>query len=93
MPTQSTPPAKAAALQYERGKSAAPKLTAKGAGPIAEKIIAIAEAHNIPMHRDADLLEILEKVELDTEIPLEVYAVVAEIFAYVYKVNQQNAAK
>jgi flagellar biosynthesis protein len=77
-------------LQYDREKSAAPRLTARGRGLIAERILAIAEENNIPVHRDADLIEILEKTELDTEIPLEVYAVVAEIFAYIFKVNQDK---
>jgi flagellar biosynthesis protein len=84
-------PAKAAALTYDREKDAAPRLSAKGRGQVAEKIIEIAKAHNIPIQRDADLVEILEKVELDSEVPLEVYAVVAEIFAYLYKVNKQKA--
>ncbi len=96
MPTQnqvSLPVTKAAALAYDKEQSAAPKLTAKGKGELAERIIALAQSHNIPIHRDADLIEILEKVELDTEIPLEVYAIVAEIFAYIYKVNQKQAAR
>ncbi len=92
VPTQPLPPkAKAAALQYDKNAGAAPKLTAKGSGAVAEKIIAVAQAHGIPLHRDADLLEVLERVELDTEIPLEVYAVVAEIFAYLYRTNQAKA--
>jgi flagellar biosynthesis protein len=81
-------PLKAAALQYTDGQSAAPKLVAKGTGQIAEKIIELAKAHGIPFHEDADLVEILEKIEIDTEIPLEVYAIVAEIFAYLYRTNQ-----
>lgn len=79
---------KAAALQYTDGSQVAPKLVAKGAGPIAEKIIELAKEHGIPFHQDADLVEILEKIEIDTEIPLEVYAIVAEIFAYLYRTNQ-----
>ena len=92
MPTQNPPPPqpKAAALKYDKDTSAAPKLTAKGRGMVAEKIIALAESSGIPLYRDPDLMEILDKAELDTEIPLEVYAIVAEIFAYVYKVNQQK---
>ncbi len=91
MPTQ--PPTKAAALSYQPGNQAAPTLTAKGRGLIAEKIIALAKEHHIPLHRDADLLEILDKVELDTEIPLEVYAIVAEIFAFIHQVNQQQKSR
>lgn len=90
MPTYTPAPPlpKAAALQYDKDKSAAPKLTAKGRGKVAEAILEAAKAHGIPLHQDADLMEILDKVELDTEIPLEVYAVVAEIFAYIYRTNQ-----
>ena len=87
-PPLKNPPLKAAALQYDTDKNPAPKLTARGSGEVAARIIAVAEAHGIPLHRDADLVEILEKVEIDTEIPLEVYAVVAEIFAFLYRSNQ-----
>lgn len=92
MPTQPPKPpiTKAAALQYDKNKDAAPKLTAKGKGPIAEKILEIARENNIPIHRDEDLLEILETVEVDTEIPLEVYQVVAEIFSFLYQANQKR---
>ncbi|MFZ2620243.1 MAG: EscU/YscU/HrcU family type III secretion system export apparatus switch protein [Alphaproteobacteria bacterium] len=83
-------PKKAAALSYDRANSAAPKLSAKGRGDVAERIIEVAKAHNIPIHEDADLIEILEKVELEQEIPLEIYAVVAEIFAYIYKANKKR---
>ena len=93
LPPPTPKPAKAAALQYDKDKAAAPKLTAKGTGPVAEKIIEIAKAHGIPLHQDADLLEVLEKVEIDTEIPLEVYAVVAEIFAYLYRTNQAKGQR
>lgn len=85
-----TPPAKAVALKYEKGSDAAPTLAAKGRGELAKKIIALAKEHDIPIQADADLVEILEKVELEQEIPLEVYAVVAEIFAYLYKINDKR---
>lgn len=81
---------KAAALQYDRAKDAAPKLTAKGRGDVALRIVEVAKAHNIPIQSDADLVEILDKVEIDTEIPLEVYTVVAEIFSFLYKANQNK---
>ena len=50
----------------------------------------IAEEHDIHIHRDADLMTVLEAVELNHEIPLEVYAVVAEIFAYIYRMNNEK---
>ena len=89
--TAPEPVSKAAALTYDREKDAAPRLSAKGRGQLAARIVDIARQHNIPIQRDADLIEILEKVDIDSEVPLEVYAVVAEIFAYLYKVNQKKA--
>ena len=95
MPTQPPRPPvlKAAALKYDKATHAAPLLTAKGRGAVAERIIETARQHNIPIQSDADLVEILEKVEIDTEIPLEVYTVVAEIFSFLYKANQQKKQK
>lgn len=77
----------AAALTYERGKDEAPRLAAKGKGLIAEQIIALARKHNIAVREDADLVQLLIKLELDMPIPLEAYTAVAEILAYVYKAN------
>ena len=91
-PPTPSPRLGAAALAYDKTKQAAPKLTAKGQGLVAEKILAVAAAHNIPIRQDADLLSILSKVELDTEVPIEVYAVVAEIFAYLYQTNAKAKA-
>lgn len=82
---------KAVALKYDKEKNQAPHVSAKGKGLLAERIIEIAESHNIPVEKDTDLVNILETVEIDQEIPLEVYAVVAEIFAYIYKVNKSKA--
>lgn len=81
---------RAAALKYDRKKDAAPKLTAKGKGAVAEKIREVAEEYDIPIHRDEDLMEMLEAVEIEQEIPIEIYAVVAEVFKYVYQLNQQK---
>jgi len=80
-------PALAVALKYDIGKDPAPKVVAKGKGTIAEQIIKVAEAAGITIREDADLVEILEKLDLDTIIPLEAYAAVAEILNYIYKAN------
>lgn len=82
---------KAVALQYDKSQFTAPHVTAKGRGLVAERILEIAKEHDIPIHSDADLTEILDKIEIEQEIPLEVYAIVAEIFSYIYKVS--NKAK
>lgn len=78
---------KAAALRYSQGEDDAPKLVAKGKGFIAEKIIEVAKEHNIPIHEDANLVHVLEKMDLNTEIPQELYRAVAEVLALVYRLN------
>jgi len=76
---------KAVALKYETQKDTAPKVVAKGEGKIAEKIIQIAKEHGIPIQEDKDLVEVLSKLDVGEEIPIELYEVVAKIFAYIYK--------
>ena len=78
---------KAAALKYERGKNAAPKVVAKGKGLVAEKIISLAHANGVPVHEDQYLIEILSTIDLYEEIPSELYKAVAEILAFVYKMS------
>lgn len=82
---------KAIALGYDNTKDIAPKILATGNGVIAQEIINIAKSHNIPIHQDADLAQILSVLEIDSYIPLEVYGAVAEILSYIYK--QNNLAK
>ena len=79
----------AVALQYERGNDAAPKVSAKGKGYIAQQIIDLAREHNVEIRHDTDLAVLLSKLDIDTPIPLEAYAAVAEILAYVYKANDK----
>jgi len=81
---------KAIALSYKRGKDTAPKLSAKGAGKLAEKILAIARAHNIPIHKDKALVDALYRLDINTEIPEELYQVVAEVLAFVYRMNRMR---
>ncbi len=78
---------KAVALKYEPEKDQAPKVAAKGSGHIAEKIIALAREHGIPVKDDADLVEVLSKLDLQAEIPPSVYVVVAELLAFAYAMN------
>ncbi len=79
----------AVALKYERGKDEAPVVAAKGKGYIAQQIIELARANNIEIRRDTDLVTLLEKLDINTPIPLEAYAAVAEILAYIYKANDK----
>jgi flagellar biosynthesis protein len=80
---------KAVALKYRHQVDAAPKVVAKGQGIIAERIIEVAREHNIPLKRDPALIEVLSKMDLDQEIPPELYRAVAEVLAYVYKMTKQ----
>ena len=79
--------AKAVALKYNKEKDAAPKITAKGRGIIAEKIVETAQAHNVPLYEDKNLVQVLEALELETEIPPELYRAVAEVLAFIYRLN------
>lgn len=80
---------KAVALKYDASSGSAPKVTAKGEGNIAKNIIELARENDIPIQKDEDLVEILSKVELDREIPSEMYKAVAEIFSFIYKVSKK----
>jgi len=80
----------AVALRYKDGEDKAPKVAAKGQGVIAEKIIALAREAGVPVKEDSDLVEVLSKLEVDEHIPPETYVVVAEILAWVYRVNKKS---
>ncbi len=78
---------KAVALRYDRLKDDAPKVMAKGQGKVAENIIALALAHGVPIKDDPDLVEVLASLEINQEIPAEIYVAVAELLAFVYAAN------
>lgn len=97
-PKHGEPPAvqKAVAIEYDRKADNAPRVTASGKGAIAEQILQIAFERGIKVRQDAELVEILSLVEVDSPIPLEAFAAVAEILAYVYQANagaKQRALK
>lgn len=81
---------KAVALLYDRKQSDAPVVAAAGQGELAGKILAKAEEAGIPIQEDPDLVEVLAKVPLGEEIPVEVYQAVAEILAFVYSLNKKQ---
>jgi flagellar biosynthesis protein len=83
-------PPKAVALKYSQEKDRAPRVAAKGRGAIAEKIIAIAKEHGIPIREDADMVEILSSLELENEIPPHLYKAVAELLSFLYRVNAKK---
>ena len=80
-------PKAAVALRYDRAREDAPRVTAAGRGAVAENIVAAARAHGVPLHEDANLVETLAALELETLIPPELYRAVAEVLAFIYRVN------
>ncbi|MFZ4700081.1 MAG: EscU/YscU/HrcU family type III secretion system export apparatus switch protein [Candidatus Methylumidiphilus sp.] len=82
----------AVALAYYAGE-VAPKVIAKGRGLIAERIIALATEHGVYVHQSKELVSLLMQVELDRQIPPELYRAVAELLAWLYSVDAEHAAK
>ncbi|WAA13616.1 EscU/YscU/HrcU family type III secretion system export apparatus switch protein [Fervidibacillus halotolerans] len=79
----------AIALTYDEKKDTAPVVKAKGKGFVAEKIIEEAKKHRIPIYEDASLVELLDKVNIEEKIPEELFMAVAEVFAFIYNVDQK----
>jgi len=75
----------AIALHYE--KPGTPRVSAKGRGEIGQKIIDTAKAHGVPVQENAGLAEALSHVELDQEIPTELYRAVAEVLVFILRVS------
>lgn len=80
---------KAVALKYEPGKRNAPVVVAKGKGHIADQILETAKDNGVPVQEDASLVEVLSKLDVDQEIPPELYTLVAEILSFVYQSDQK----
>ena len=78
----------AVALKYDAATDNAPRVIAKGRGLVAEKIMALAREEGIPMREDPDLIQMLTQIDLDQEIPPSLYKIVAELLAFVYRLNQ-----
>lgn len=81
---------KAVALRYDPVKEDSPRIVASGKGATAENIIQIAQLHNLPIQEDADLVELLSKVELDKEIPEKLYVAVSEVFRFLYNITHKE---
>ena len=77
----------AIALEYDY--SGAPRVTAKGKGDVAERIIATAKAHNIAIEENAILAQALSEVELEEQIPENLYRAVAQVLSFVLQLRKQ----
>jgi flagellar biosynthesis protein len=90
-PREKSTPAKrktAVAIRYDVDRDKAPLVIASGRGPVADEILRIAEDNKIPLYEDPELAKLLSKLELDTEIPAELYTLVAEVLFFVYKLDR-----
>jgi flagellar biosynthesis protein len=94
---KSNMPKKAVALKYDPERGAAPTITAKGQGGIADEILRRALENGVPVQEDSSLVEVLSKLDLNQEIPAELYSLVAEVLSFVYRsdrrLGQENKAK
>ncbi|MGP4106967.1 EscU/YscU/HrcU family type III secretion system export apparatus switch protein [Virgibacillus sp. L01] len=82
---------KAAALRYDKDQEHAPKVTATGKGLVADSIIEKAMENNVPVQEDSSLVELLAELNINETIPEELYQAVAEVFAFVYRTDQNIA--
>ncbi|MEW6669188.1 MAG: EscU/YscU/HrcU family type III secretion system export apparatus switch protein [Thermodesulfobacteriota bacterium] len=79
---------KAVALKYDASRDRAPRVTAKGSGLVAGRIIDLARKEGIPIQEDRDLTAALMELDFQEEIPPQFYKAVAEILAFVYRLNR-----
>ena len=79
----------AVALEYERGSREAPRVVAKGRGLIAERIIALAEENDIVIEANPALAKALSGVELNDEIPVELFEAVATVIGFVLRARSR----
>lgn len=79
----------AVAINYDKSAMAAPKLVAKGSGIIAERLITIARQNGVPVIEDKVLVETLDQLSINQQIPSELYQVVAEILVSVYRADEK----
>jgi flagellar biosynthesis protein len=90
MPEQ--PPRRAVALRYEKG-APAPKVTATGSGLLADRIVAAAREAGVPVREDPALAEALSALEIEADVPPEMWTAVAETLAWAYRLEQEAARR
>lgn len=83
----------AVALAYDRGTQSAPRIVAKGMDEVAARIRAMAAEHGVPMVANPPLARALHALELDAEVPAEHFKAVAEIIAYIWRLQGRPAAE
>ncbi len=80
---------RAVVLRYTADRESAPHVSAKGAGFLADRILEVARENGIPIHSDPSLVAVLSQLDLNAEIPEPLYQAVAEVLAFVYRMDQR----
>ncbi len=86
-PQRKVPRQLAVALGYQPGENRAPAVLARGWGLLAENILETAREHGVPVREDADLAEVLSRLDVGAEVPDELYEAIAELLAFLYRMN------
>ena len=83
---------KAVALKYDEARSQAPVVVASGSGYLADKLIEIAAANDVPVYEDNSLATVLSQLELGQQVPEQLYQVIVDIYVYFLKfsVTKEN---
>jgi len=84
-------PSIAVALKHEMGQGQAPVVVASGAGLLARRIVQLAEEAGVPIQKDDHLAQLLSAVEVNQEIPEELYEAVARILAFIYRIDAKGS--
>ena len=87
--TDPNAPQQAVALKYDMERDSAPRVVAKGRGHVAENIMAAAQKNAVPVYQNKTLVNMLMALEIDREIPPELYRTIAEVMAYVYRIDKK----
>lgn len=85
------PGVEVAALRYDSTTEDAPTLVARGRGHTAQRILELAEQHDLPVKRDPTLVSILGALDVGAEIPPDLYGVIAEVLAWAYHTDKSAA--
>lgn len=85
-------PPVAVALHYRPEREGAPRVVAKGGGETAARILALAKEHGVPLQQDPALAAALSRLDLNEEIPRELYVAVAEVLRFVWGLDRRREA-
>lgn len=86
------PDIEVAALRYDSDEEDAPRLVARGRGYAAQRILELAQEHDLPITKDPTLVSILGALDVGAEIPPDLYGLIAEVLAWAYHVDKDAAA-